>query len=192
MESKVCKICSIEKPLGQFEQRGNSRGLGRSECFKCRAEKRPARVRKKRPPQEAKPSRRYERGPRGPVDASRCLKTYISKRAWIDQNPEKRRAHKDVAAAVRHGGLIRPANCNRCGCGDRKILAHHDDYAKPLDVMWLCPGCHVARHDEIGKPMVGSRRLRRQAARPHRPAPPASATVRLERAMLTTTDLAAP
>ena len=31
-----------------------------------------------------------------------------------------------------------------------KVIAHHEDYDKPLDVMWLCRSCHVKRHAEIG------------------------------------------
>jgi hypothetical protein len=59
-------------------------------------------------------------------------------------------AHNKVARALRNGDLIRPATCERCPATDR-IQAHHDDHTKPLDVMWLCPVCHAARHREIGR-----------------------------------------
>jgi hypothetical protein len=28
-------------------------------------------------------------------------------------------------------------------------LAHHEDYDKPLEVVWLCQPCHKQRHKEI-------------------------------------------
>jgi ribosomal protein S27AE len=34
-------------------------------------------------------------------------------------------------------------------CGNEKSLAHHEDYDKPLDVMWLCQPCHKQRHKEL-------------------------------------------
>jgi ribosomal protein S27AE len=37
--------------------------------------------------------------------------------------------------------------CVRCGA--TKSLAHHEDYDKPLDVMWLCQPCHKQRHKEL-------------------------------------------
>lgn len=91
----------------------------------------------------------YRRGPRGDVDSR------PGKRAWTLANPEKRRAHKAVEGALRRGDITRPAVCQRCGCDNRCIQAHHDDYGRPLDVMWLCTPCHYDRHDEIGKPMAG-------------------------------------
>lgn len=54
-----------------------------------------------------------------------------------------------VFYAVKTGKLVRPNFCSVCGAkGKRKkngnitIEAHHKDYAKPLDVVWLCDSCH--------------------------------------------------
>lgn len=58
-------------------------------------------------------------------------------------NPEKLRAHRAVANAVRHGKLIRlPCEV----CGEIRSQAHHDDYAKPLEVRWLCSTHHAEVH----------------------------------------------
>jgi len=54
-------------------------------------------------------------------------------------------AHDAVAAAIKKGFLERQP-CQMCGTTNH-VHAHHDDYSKPLDVMWLCPVHHRARHD---------------------------------------------
>ena len=38
--------------------------------------------------------------------------------------------------------------CQVCGTSE-KVHRHHDDPAKPLDVMFLCPLHHKARHREL-------------------------------------------
>lgn len=63
--------------------------------------------------------------------------------------PEKKKAHRAVAAAVKSGRLIRGA-CADCG-GAENVQAHHHDYSKPLDVTWLCPPCHAIRHPKKRK-----------------------------------------
>lgn len=59
-----------------------------------------------------------------------------------------RPAHQQVWAAVKSGRLIKPKNCERCGkvTTSRSLHAHHCDYNKPLDVMWLCASCHDEWH----------------------------------------------
>lgn len=60
---------------------------------------------------------------------------------------QKAKAHSMVALAIKRGDLVRKP-CEVCG--DEHAVAHHDDYAKPLDVKWLCTKHHIARHVELG------------------------------------------
>lgn len=67
--------------------------------------------------------------------------------------PERRRAGMAVARAVRSGKLVRPDCCEKCGAnpglnraGWPLIYAHHEDYAKALEVTWLCSRCHARHH----------------------------------------------
>jgi ribosomal protein S27AE len=48
-----------------------------------------------------------------------------------------------VGNAVRNGRLTKEP-C--LFCGEEKVHAHHRDYSKPLDVIWLCPKCHNRLH----------------------------------------------
>ena len=48
-----------------------------------------------------------------------------------------------VQGALRSGKLVRPSLCEVCGAADR-LDAHHEDYSKPLTVVWVCRKCHRA------------------------------------------------
>ncbi len=94
-----------------------------------------------------------------------CMSAYsreYRRQAWKD--PERRRRlltrsgnsdyklpkHKQVARsvvawAVKCGDLVRPAICEDCG-NERKVHGHHEDYSKPLEVIWVCSRCHGRRH----------------------------------------------
>lgn len=76
-------------------------------------------------------------------------------RKWRERNPAKVRAHIAVNNATRTGKLV-PQPCEVCS--NKPAQAHHDDYAKPLEVRWLCSGCHVAQHH--GTPEERSERKR--------------------------------
>ncbi len=45
----------------------------------------------------------------------------------------------------RRGKLIQQA-CEKCEDPDSEM--HHEDYDKPLEVIWLCRPCHIKRHEE--------------------------------------------
>jgi hypothetical protein len=50
-----------------------------------------------------------------------------------------------IVAAARDKGKIVPAPCKRCGA-TINIHGHHENYARPLDLTWLCSVCHGTRH----------------------------------------------
>ena len=66
--------------------------------------------------------------------------TYIE---YIKKYPEKRIAKVAFRTAIRNGKLVRQP-CVKCG--NPKSQGHHEDYSKPLDVIWLCQPCHGRQH----------------------------------------------
>lgn len=64
---------------------------------------------------------------------------------WKLDNIEKVRAEQAVHIALRRGDMVRPTQCGQCQ-KTAKIHAHHPDYTKPLNVLWLCVSCHKLTH----------------------------------------------
>ncbi len=63
---------------------------------------------------------------------------------WRQRHRERSRAHSRVSRALSEGKIKREP-CVRCGRGDY-VVAHHEDYSKPLEVIWLCRWCHNIEH----------------------------------------------
>ncbi|WP_407475415.1 hypothetical protein [Elizabethkingia anophelis] len=59
------------------------------------------------------------------------------------RNPEKSQARIKVNTAVKSGILVKKP-CEMCG--NKKSEAHHPDYKKPLNVIWLCREHHLEIH----------------------------------------------
>lgn len=57
----------------------------------------------------------------------------------------KVRARKAVNHAIAAGRLVQQP-CEDCGATPTQ--GHHDDYAKPLTVRWLCASCHSKHHNQ--------------------------------------------
>ena len=63
-------------------------------------------------------------------------------------NPfRKKKCNVLVNQAIRRGELTKQP-CVRCG-NTKCLKAHHYDYSKPLDIIWLCVNCHAEVHMEI-------------------------------------------
>ena len=64
---------------------------------------------------------------------------------WAESHPVARVAGRAVTRAVRDGVLSRPDTCTLCRRVTR-VVGHHEDYTKNLDVEWVCASCHKKIH----------------------------------------------
>lgn len=70
-----------------------------------------------------------------------------AQKKWALNNPEKKQARQRLQYALKLGKLHRHP-CFICG---NKAQAHHDDYSKPLDVVWVCSKHHGELHVKINE-----------------------------------------
>jgi hypothetical protein len=68
------------------------------------------------------------------------------KRKWQKNNNEKVEAQNLLNTAIMKGIIVKEA-CSVCG--DIKSQAHHPDYSKPLEVIWLCQQHHKDLHVKL-------------------------------------------
>jgi ribosomal protein S27AE len=61
----------------------------------------------------------------------------------------KERARSFFHFALGNGFVERINTC--CDCGKDSVDAHHEDYTKPLEVIWLCRRCHCIRHAQSNR-----------------------------------------
>lgn len=83
--------------------------------------------------------RRYMASEKGKVKHNETRKKYEK------DNPEKISAQRKVRNAIKTGKLIRPEICDVCN-KQGNIEGHHEDYNKPLEVIWMCQFCHLYHH----------------------------------------------
>lgn len=79
------------------------------------------------------------------------------KAEYKQKYPERVKAHELVTTAVKRGKLQRTP-CAQCGA--TKTEAHHEDYTKPLEVMWFCREHHREADKRLG---IGSKDFSRLA-----------------------------
>ncbi len=67
-------------------------------------------------------------------------------RDYRHRYPEKAKAHAAIRQKIKSGKLVAQP-CSKCNATPTQ--AHHEDYGKPFDIIWLCQPCHVERHKEL-------------------------------------------
>ena len=136
---KECFKCKTVKPLTEFYKHSMMADGHLNKCKQC-AKRDVSEHREK----NLDKIRAYDRD-RGKRPERIKLNVEVT-RAWRSEDLRRQRAHNMVSRSIKKGELTRMP-CIRCGA--LKAVAHHDDYDKPLDVMWLCTPCHKQRHKEL-------------------------------------------
>ena len=136
---KFCNTCETEKDASEFGKRKASKDGLAAKCKACQKAYDKFRAND--------PSRKLQRAIYAQSEEGRiaCNK---AKAEWRKRNPNKYKAHVIVNNAIRDKKLFKEPCCE---CGKEDTHAHHDDYAKPLNIRWLCPACHKKWHAEHGE-----------------------------------------
>jgi ribosomal protein S27AE len=137
--SKECFKCQTVKPLTEFYKHSKMADGHLNKCKECT--KHDATTHRN---QNLEKVRQYDRERAKKPERVKAA-TEIT-RAWRVEDSRRSACHSAVARAVSAGDLVRRP-CVRCG--EKKSVAHHEDYDKPLEVMWLCQPCHKQRHKEL-------------------------------------------
>lgn len=154
---KVCSKCEIEKEDSEFWKRNNRKSGVNSECKECAKVRRTTNYKENaqefRDKRKIYYSKNREKLAKGQIESQKGNVRYrkyqnrylMEKRKSGDK---KFLARHILFLAVKGGMIIRPEACSQCN-EKEKIEGHHYDYDKPLDVIWLCQGCHRALHRKL-------------------------------------------
>ena len=75
---------------------------------------------------------------------------------WGKDNPLKVKARNLIRTETRAGRLVRPKCCEDCG-REGRVVAHHEDYAKPYAIDFLCYPCHAIRHEQASELAIAAK-----------------------------------
>lgn len=127
-----CRKCGEDKPLDGFYPRNKV-------CKECTKKRVAAYQKGIGKLTHNKACRKYNKSNKGKIALVKARDNYL------ESHRQRQRARWAVKRAIKSGKLCRPTICQTCG-GDCYPDAHHCDYGRPTDVMWLCKSCHVEWH----------------------------------------------
>ena len=82
---------------------------------------------------------------RDPKSVQRSEQRRRKKREGTPEHRTRQLSRNRALRATQRGTLVKEP-CVRCG--DTAVQAHHEDYAQPLQVIWLCTQHHALHHRE--------------------------------------------
>lgn len=140
---KKCSRCNQEKRDSDFyKDRRTPSGL-KCQCKKCHSL---TSIATRDPEKTRDRNRDYMRRARerNPIKFREREVAYSRKRKLNDNMRARYRLNRAIISGV----VVKPHACSRCG-RNLKLNAHHSDYSRPLDVVWLCTECHGIEHRRI-------------------------------------------
>ena len=161
-DSKICFKCNVLKPLSEFYKHKMMADGHLNKCKECNKkdvrENRAERIdyyleydkSRANRPDRVKARLLYSQTEQGKASRRKATKKYL------EANLIKRAASYLVNNAIRDGKLKKSYVCEECNANDVRIHGHHDDYAYPLSVRWLCSKCHCKWHKENGQALNGN------------------------------------
>lgn len=133
--SKQCFKCGKVKPLREFYRHPQMADRHLNKCKECTKQDVRENRAQKREYYSTYEKQRFSTQRR----KEQSLKAQRRRRL---AEPHKDKARQMVNKAIRNGSL----SSSPCAfCGSTKTEAHHEDYNKPFDVIWVCFKCHRER-----------------------------------------------
>ncbi len=132
MTTKTCFKCKIKWPLHYYYKHNQMKDGHLNKCKKC--SKKDAMDHRAN---NIEKCREYDRE-RFQTEHRKKYHTKKTKEHRL-RHPEKYKARTWVSNALRDRRLIKQA-C--CVCGSLNSTAHHEDYNKPMEVVWVCQKHH--------------------------------------------------
>lgn len=140
-EMKICFKCKVEQSVNNFYAHPQMADGHLNKCKICTRKDVSKNYLKNRDYYVEYEQRRNQTAERRSYQTRRCVK---NRKAY----PKQCKARDVLGRAVRDQKVIKPEQCQQCGKRDR-IHGHHEDYEKPLEVVWLCARCHFRKHRKL-------------------------------------------
>jgi len=149
--SKICFKCNKEKSLTEFYPHKQMKDGHLNKCKTCTLNDVKEYRKNSERPREYDRERYHNNPERNAYQVTQRKEWAANNREKVNRSsresrlrhPKQRKARLEVQYAVRSGRLTKQP-CEVCN--NVKSHAHHCDYNKPLDVIWLCTKHHAEWH----------------------------------------------